>query len=42
MTEQVRAAVARWPSIAGAAGVTKRSATEIMAAHARVWSAFGA
>jgi serine/threonine-protein kinase HipA len=38
--EEVRAAVARWPDLADAAGVTKASAKEIANAHARVWTAF--
>ncbi len=40
MVEEVRAAVARWPTFGDAAGVTKASAKEIAAAHARVWAAF--
>jgi serine/threonine-protein kinase HipA len=40
MVEDVRAAVARWPDFSEAAGVTKASAREIAAAHARVWAAF--
>ncbi len=38
LVENVRAAVARWPSFGGAAGVTKASAGEIAAMHARVWA----
>jgi serine/threonine-protein kinase HipA len=40
MVEEVGAAVARWPALADAAGVTKASAREIATAHARVWAAF--
>ena len=40
MVEEVRAAVARWPALGAAAGVTKASAKEITAAHARVWAVF--
>jgi serine/threonine-protein kinase HipA len=40
VVEEVRAAVARWPSFGGAAGVTKASAREIATAHERVWAAF--
>lgn len=40
MVDEVRAAVARWPALSEAAGVTKASASEIAAAHARVWTAF--
>lgn len=40
MVEEVRAAVARWPAFGEAVGVTKASAKEISAAHARVWAAF--
>ena len=40
MVEEVRAAVARWPAFGDAAGVTKASAKDIAAAHARVWAAF--
>lgn len=40
MVEDVRAAVARWPAFGDAAGVTKASASEIAAAHARVWAVF--
>jgi serine/threonine-protein kinase HipA len=40
MVEEVRAAVARWPALGGAAGVTEASAKEIAAAHGRVWAAF--
>lgn len=40
MVEETRAAVARWPAFADAAGVTKASATEIATAQARVWAAF--
>ncbi len=40
MVEDVRAAVRRWPSFADAAGVTKASAREIAATHARVWAGF--
>jgi serine/threonine-protein kinase HipA len=40
MVEEVRAAVALWPALSEAAGVTKGSAKEIAAAHARVWTAF--
>jgi serine/threonine-protein kinase HipA len=40
VVEEVRAAVARWPVFADATGVTKASAREIAAAHARVWAVF--
>jgi serine/threonine-protein kinase HipA len=40
VVEEVRAAVARWPVFADAAGATKASAKEIATAHARVWAAF--
>ena len=40
MVEEVRAAVARWPDFADAAGVTNASAGEIATAQARVWAAF--
>ena len=40
MVEEVRAAVARWPAFGDAAGVTRGSAREIAAAHARVWAGF--
>jgi serine/threonine-protein kinase HipA len=40
MVDEVRAAVARWPALSEAAGVTKASASEIASAHARVWTAF--
>ncbi len=40
MVEEVRAAVARWLAFAEVAGVTKASAKEIAAAHARVWTTF--
>ncbi|MGE5501977.1 MAG: type II toxin-antitoxin system HipA family toxin, partial [Ignavibacteriales bacterium] len=42
MVEEVAAAVARWPEFAAAAGVTRRSATEIRAAHAQVRERFSA
>jgi serine/threonine-protein kinase HipA len=42
MVEEVRAAVARWLAFAELAGVTKASAKEIAAAHARVWATFDA
>jgi serine/threonine-protein kinase HipA len=40
MVADVRAAVARWPAFGDAAEVTKASAREIAAGHARVWAAF--